>query len=201
MGTMPTHWLLLLFPTAHPKGRAGVRRARHGLFDRNRGTNDVENSHKQIVSTFGGWHASIRFSDDLHDERRHRLNHGISERKRPGFPVIGHFDDWLIDQLQNLVFLNHGVVFTQATNATDYIDTHELFGLFTHSAQLGEKLSKFYYSCGEEKFTPDMTYICNRMDIPAPFLQLILTKKKVFQEARRSTSERRTSSRWLRLVR
>ena len=71
-----------------PKG--GLAFDEHGmaLLDCNRGTDDVENSHKQIVSTFGGWHASISFSDDLHDERRHRLNHGISERKRPGFPVV-----------------------------------------------------------------------------------------------------------------
>ena len=159
----------------------------HGmeLIDCNRGTNDVENSHKQIVSTFGGWHASISFSDDLHDERRHRLNHGVSERKRPGFPIVGHVDDWLIDQLQNLVFLNHGVILYPGwANATDYIDTPELFGTVPlHSAELGERLSKVTISAAAKKnFTPDMVYICNRMDIPAPFLPVDTDdEKKLFR--------------------
>jgi hypothetical protein len=35
------------------------------LLDCNRGTNDVENDHKQYVTTFGTWHTGIQMSDCL----------------------------------------------------------------------------------------------------------------------------------------
>lgn len=65
-------------------------------------------------------------------------------------------------------------------NATDYIDTHELFGAVPlHSADLGEKLSKITIAAArKKKFTPDMTYICNRKDIPAPFLPVDTDEEK-----------------------
>lgn len=46
-------------------------------------------------------------SDFLLAERRQRHNHRASERRRIGFPKIGHYDTWLIDQLQILVLKNH----------------------------------------------------------------------------------------------
>ena len=85
----------------------------------------------------------------------------------------------------------------------DYIDTHELFGTAPlHSAELGETLSKIIIvAAAKKKFTPDMTYICNRMDIPAPSSQLIPTKKKSFSRgsSRRRVTQR-TSNRWLSTV-
>jgi hypothetical protein len=74
----------------------------HGiaLLNCNRGTPDVENSHKQLVTTFGTWRAGVYMSDKLHAERRHRYSHRMSIRRRSGFPNFGHFDTWLIDQLQ-----------------------------------------------------------------------------------------------------
>ena len=74
----------------------------HGipLLDCNRGTNGVENTHKQIVTTFGTWCTGAEMADCLLAERRHRYNHNMSERRRHGFPKIGHYDTWLIDLLQ-----------------------------------------------------------------------------------------------------
>ena len=66
----------------------------HGiaLLDCNRGTNDVENSHKHIITTFGTWCTGVEMADCLLAERRHRYNHLVSERRRRGFPKLGHFD-------------------------------------------------------------------------------------------------------------
>eukprot|EP00986_Skeletonema_menzelii_P017673 scaffold21014_cov74-Skeletonema_menzelii.AAC.1 len=36
----------------------------------------------------------------------HRHNHRVSEKRRHGFTRIGHFDTWLIDELQSLVYKN-----------------------------------------------------------------------------------------------
>ena len=42
-------------------------------------------------------------SDVLMAEWRHRYNQHVSERRRLGFPRIGHSDTWLIDYLQIIV--------------------------------------------------------------------------------------------------
>ena len=76
----------------------------------NRGTNDVENIHKQILSVFGTWVIGVEMSDYVLAERRHRHNQKCSERKRLNYPKIGHFDTWLIDSLQILVEHNHSVL-------------------------------------------------------------------------------------------
>jgi hypothetical protein len=59
----------------------------HGipLLDCSRGTNDVENSHKQIVTTFGTWCTGAEMAECLLAVRRHRYNHNVSERRRHGF--------------------------------------------------------------------------------------------------------------------
>jgi hypothetical protein len=72
----------------------------HGLplLDCNRGTNDVENSHKQLLATFGSWCTGAEMVDCLLAERRHRYN--VSEHKWRGFPKTGHNDTWIIDHWQ-----------------------------------------------------------------------------------------------------
>ena len=35
-------------------------------------------------------------------EFRHRFNKQMSERRREGFPRIGHYDTWLVEKLQEL---------------------------------------------------------------------------------------------------
>ena len=77
----------------------------HGiaLLNCNRGTNITECIHKQIITTFGTWCTGVEMSDKLMAERRHRYNQHVSERRRLGFPKLGHSDTWLIDSLQLLV--------------------------------------------------------------------------------------------------
>jgi hypothetical protein len=80
------------------------------LINCNRGTNDTECVHKQIVTTFGTWHVRVEMSDWLMAEHQHRYNQGISERRRAGFPKTGMSNTWLIDSIQILVKKNHGVL-------------------------------------------------------------------------------------------
>ena len=68
-------------------------------------------------------------SDALLAQFRHRYNQRCSERRRAGFPKVGHYDTWLIDKLQELVSLNHGkLLFPEWSNTSDLIDTPERFG-------------------------------------------------------------------------
>ena len=80
------------------------------LITSSRGTSDVENFHKQMLSLFGSWPLGIEMADALMAERRHRFNQRMSQRKRANFPCIGHYDAWLIDHLQQIVQRNHEIL-------------------------------------------------------------------------------------------
>ena len=103
-----------------------------------RGTNRTEAYHKNLVMTFGGWHMGVEMSGCLLAERRHRHNHWCAELRRFGFPKIGHYDMWLIDQLQNLVMRNRDTrLFPNWSNASDHKTTEESFDTIAlHSAEL-----------------------------------------------------------------
>ena len=161
------------FQSLDAKGEPAFDEHGFALLVCNRGTNDVENSHKHIVTSFGTWMVGVETSDHLLAERRHRLNHRISELKRAGFPKFGHYDTWLIDKLQVLVELNHGVhLFSTWTNTADFANTTEAFGTVRiHSDELDAALQQIELGRQvTEKFTPDQKYLCRRMGTPAPLL-------------------------------
>ena len=91
-------------------------------------TNGTEAYNKNIVMTFGGWHTRIEMSTCLLSEQRHHYNHQCAELQWFGFSSIGHYDTWLIDQLQILVMRNRGWrLFPNWSNASDYKTTEESF--------------------------------------------------------------------------
>ena len=94
-----------------------------------RGTGLTESSHKQMLMTRGQWCAGIEMSDALRSEYRQRYNQRMSERRRIGFPQIGHYDTWLVDAVQILVDYNHNVhIYSSLLNSTDNLDADETFG-------------------------------------------------------------------------
>jgi hypothetical protein len=108
-------------------------------------------------------------------EWRHRFNQRISERRRLGFPKLGHYDTWLIDQYQLLVLANHNVLaYPGWTNASDFVDTPESFGTVPlHSAELGAAIAAIVLSetqKKEMKLTREMRYICKSMKVKLPIL-------------------------------
>jgi hypothetical protein len=106
------------------KGEPMVDQFGIALLDCNRGTNDIEAIHKQLVALYGTWCTGVEMSDALLSGRRHRYNQKINERKRLGFPKIGHYDTWKIDVLQLLVERNHDVLlYPDWSNASDYKET------------------------------------------------------------------------------
>jgi hypothetical protein len=145
------------------------------LYYCNRGTNDTENVHKQIVTTFGTWNVGVEMSDCLMAEWRHRFNQRISERRRLGFPKLGHYDTWLVDQYQLLVLANHNVLaYPGWTNASDFVDTPESFGTVPlHSPELGDAIAAIVLSEAQKteiKLTREMRYICKSMKVKLPIL-------------------------------
>lgn len=138
------------------------------LVDCSRGTNDTECVHKQIITTFGTWCAGIEMSNCLILEFRHRYNHRASERRRAGFPKLGHFDTWLIDKLQRLYELNHSTQFLPGwSNTSDYVDTPEKFDTVPlHSAELGQAMAGI--KVGDVKLTADLKYLADEMGLKLP---------------------------------
>ena len=104
------------------------RKNKYGLplFHCLRGTNLTEVHHKQMVQSIGSFSSGIEMSDDVRAEHRHRYTHRISEKRRDDFPLLGHYDTWLIDELQILVEKNHNIlIYPTNTNTADFGHTPE----------------------------------------------------------------------------
>jgi hypothetical protein len=153
-----------------------------------RGTNRTEAYHKNLVIAFRNWNTGIEMSDCLLSERRHRHNHRCSERRRFGFPILGHYDTWLIDALQVIILNNRGrVLYPNWSNASEYKDTDESFDTVAiHSLELDVALKKEWDNRINQqavKLTSDQRYLCRRMGIPLPFLPFTTEEEsKVFAE-------------------
>jgi hypothetical protein len=139
-----------------------------------RGTNRTEAYHKNIMVAFGSWAQGVEMSDCLLRERRHRHNQNVSEKRRLGFPRIGHYDTWLVDLLQILVMKNHGVrVYPDMSNTSEYVTTDESFdSIALHSNRLDKAVRDRYAEIDKHsiKLTRDQRYLCRVMGTPLPFL-------------------------------
>jgi hypothetical protein len=149
----------------------------HAMLDCSRGSNDTECAHKQFITTFGTWNTGVQMSDVLMAEWRHRYNQHVSERRRLGFPRIGHYDTWLIDYLQIIVERNHGVLlYPDWSNASDYETTCERFGTVAiHSQELAEAIQNIELDkeLSTYRLTADQQYLCKTMNTKLPLLPVV----------------------------
>jgi len=110
-------------------------------------------------------------------EWRHRYNQHVSERRRLGFPRIGHYDTWLIDYLQLIVERNHGVLlYPDWSNASDYATTRERFGTVAiHSHELADAINNIELDQEVSKYrlTADQQYLCKAMNTKLPLLPVV----------------------------
>ena len=130
-------------------------------------------AHKQIEHTFGSWHTGVEMSDWLLAWWRHSYTQHISERRRPGFPKIGHLQTWLIDKVQLLVEKNHGTLaFPHWSNESDYARTAEKFSTVPlHTVQLGAAVQAIAdVNLVDMELTRNEKYIANAMGVKVPFL-------------------------------
>ena len=98
------------------------------MYDCSRGTNRVEGVHRYLIATFLGSNTSVEMSVALLGERRHRHNQTVAESRRLAYPKVGHYDTWLIEELQVLYLSNHGILlYPNFTNSSQYISTNESF--------------------------------------------------------------------------
>ena len=145
------------------------------MIESTRGTNRTEAYHKNLIVTFRSWHTGIEMSDALLSERRHRHNHRMSQLRRHGYPTLGHYDAWLIDQLQIIVLENRGVIlYPNWSNASEFKETSESFDIVAiHNMALHEALMHEWDNRIDRtviKLTSDQQYMSDSMGIPLPFL-------------------------------
>jgi hypothetical protein len=160
--------------TKRLRGDGTVMRNKYGMemYDCSRGTNRVESYHKELVTTFGSWHTGILMSVVLLSERRHRQNHHCSERRRAGFPRVGHVDTWELEELQSLVYRNHGfLLYPSLTNSSEYATTSETFDTVAlQNFEVHEALKERCKEIAPTKLSHDLKYLCNAMGTDLPFL-------------------------------
>ncbi|KAL3770800.1 hypothetical protein ACHAWU_006359 [Discostella pseudostelligera] len=144
------------------------------IIECSRGTNRTEAYHKNIMVAFGSWAQGVEMSDCLLRERRHRHNQNVSEKRRFGFPRIGHYDTWLVDLLQILVMKNHNLrIYPDLSNTSEYVSTDESFdSIALHSCRLDKAVRDRYAEIDKNsiKLTRDQQYLCRVMGTPMPFL-------------------------------
>ena len=144
------------------------------IIECSRGTNRTEGYHKNVMVTFGSWSTGVEMSDCLLREKRHRHNQNVSEKRRSGYPRIGHYDTWLVDLLQLLVMKNHDKrIYPDLSNTSEYLFTDESFDTIAlHSRMLDEAVRKRYSELDKRsiKLTGDQKYLCKVMGTPLPFL-------------------------------
>ena len=137
-----------------------------------RGTNSVENTHRQYSTTFR-FRAGCELADCLLGERRHRQNEKIARALFDGHPDIGHFDTFLIDKLQNLLERNHKKsLYDSWVNASDFKQTEESFSMVAlHNKELADALANIEIDEDIQKgYSKDLRFLCERMGVKVPFL-------------------------------
>jgi hypothetical protein len=67
-----------------------------------RGTSNPESLHQKLTKAFGHNRAGPEYSDNLLCHFRHRYNWRASERNRPFFPRVGHYNGLALDTINDL---------------------------------------------------------------------------------------------------
>ena len=163
-------------------GSVAVNKYGMTLYDCSRGTNRVESFHKDLVTEWGSWPMGIEMSSKLLSEKRHRYNHRVSEIRREGFPKIGHYDTWEVEELQVLVLKNRGfLLFPNWSNSCEYLVPKESFDIVAlQSTEVQEALEARCQSISPlPKLPRELQFQCQAMGTPLPFLPFSTNEERL----------------------
>lgn len=136
----------------------------------------MEGTHQTSRETYGTCHTGIEMLDALSAEQRHCHNLIASETHQKGFPKVGHFDTWLVDQEQMLVEKHHNILLypTWSNPASDYLNTEEPFQTVPlHSKELDDAINNLNIPKEvQKKISNDQKFLCWVLKTKAPILPI-----------------------------
>jgi hypothetical protein len=143
-----------------------------------RGTNITECHHKQMLMSIGTWATGIEMSDAIRTEHRHRYNHRMCINRRAGYPSFGHYDTWMMDALQKLVFENHNtLLYPNWSSTLDIAATEEEFGTTPlHDSDLTKKIQERTFD--RNILTAEELYLADCQGVQIPFTPVTKTAEK-----------------------
>ena len=163
--------VIFYHPSVHADGSIAKDRYGLTLYDCVRGNGMVECIHKQLVDCFGRWRAGPRLAKALLQEWRHRFNQRMSVRRRAGFPKIGHYDTWLIDELQLLVWRNHGKhLYPHWSNSSHYVSTPEKMDFVSMQNEQCTTIVNNLTLTADVQLTADMRFLAKQSGTILPFV-------------------------------
>jgi hypothetical protein len=166
----------LYHPQINAKGEPAKDKLGFQLIECDRGTKKFESGHRINRDTFVTRHTGIESSDSFSTERRHRHNQLALEKHRAGYPKVGHYDSWLVDQEQILTEENHNILlFPTWSNAScNYVNTSETFQTVPlHSSALDEAINSVQLPAAvSNAFSSDQKYLCEVMKTHIPTLPI-----------------------------
>lgn len=149
-----------------------------------RGTNSVESFHQKLVdncSTYGG---SPRYSDAMLAEIRHRYNERASIRNRPQYPDLGHYDTWIVDDIQELCeTLRIDDPLINWCSSKSFTATEERYGLVKLSDQFSNL--PVFEEALVDTLRPAFAYLAKAMDTKFPLLPIITREEKELYHVQR----------------
>jgi hypothetical protein len=159
-------------------GRISVDKLGLEIIECSRGTNDVENCHKYMARIARPSMMGFELCDAIMSEHRHRVNQKASQRRRPDFPDVGHYDPWLVDGLQNIIEETRGALYYSGwANASDYTNTDKTFGVVPlASSTLIEKINGLQVAKHHQ--SNDRAFYAVRTGLAIPALPFTTTAEK-----------------------
>lgn len=147
-----------------------------------RGTNTVELWHQYIEMRFGSWNAGPRFANAAMLVLADRRNKRASVRYRANFPDFGHYEHYLIDDLNQIYFdLFKERLFLWWKDSKRSILTEETFGMVP---SLPLHLQEIVREEDVSQYPDSMKFIAMKTRCKVPAIGISnVTEKKLFMKA------------------
>ncbi|KAI3653135.1 hypothetical protein MP228_002560 [Amoeboaphelidium protococcarum] len=138
-----------------------------------RGSSSVEGAvHQKLAMKFQPWNAGPKYADLAAAVLRHRYNVRASQRNRPGFPTIGHYNHDLIDKIQDITQKIYGLSVHDWWTPINQLKLHgESFGILP-VVSTDQQVNVSVSDPRIEKYTESMKYLAVKMKTLIPHLPI-----------------------------
>ncbi|KAI3636130.1 hypothetical protein MIR68_005482 [Amoeboaphelidium protococcarum] len=138
-----------------------------------RGSSSVEGAvHQKLAMKLQPWNAGPKYADLAAAVLRNRYNVRASQRNRPGFPTIGHYDHDLIDKIQDITQKIYGLSVHDWWTPINQLKLHgESFGILP-VVSTDQQVNVCVSDPRIEKYTESMKYLAVKMKTLIPHLPI-----------------------------